>query len=179
MKKLYTSLFAFIFALSLGLTAYAKEAQDRDMNKKEGATKGGEMKSEQSAYKHVTKAGANTFRANDIIGAEVTNPQGKGLGKITELGIDPKTDRVKFAVIAHGGAVGVGEKDVAVPLNSLSMKKDENGKIKMFVLNTSEDRFSNSPTFDKESWPDKRKVEKSDDHSKTSKDKSHERDKSQ
>lgn len=159
MKKLFTFLFAFMFTLSLGLAAYAKETKTEEMNKENSKAKTEEMNKENS--KAMTRAEAFTFKANDIIGAKVENREGKSLGKITELGIDPKTDRVAFAVISHGGAVGVGGKDIAVPLKALSLRTDENGKIDMFVLNMSEDRFANAPSFDKNSWPDKRSAETS------------------
>ncbi len=173
MKKLFTFLFAFLFTLSLGLVAYAKDVKQEDMNKKdvkqedtykkEGATKTERMKSDQGMKegKFVTKAGAFTYKAKDIIGAKVENREEKTLGTIEDLGIDPKTNRVAFAIIAHGGAIGIGTKDIAVPLEALSLKSDDNGKIKMFVLNMSEDRFANAPSFDKNSWPDKRSAERS------------------
>ncbi len=163
MKKLFTFLFAFIFTLSLGLAAYAKEMKSEDTSKKEGVTKsedtsksGGMTSNETSKQgKFVTHAGTFTFKAKDIIGAKVEDPQGKSLGSISDLGVDPKTDRVAFAVIGHSG------KDIAVPLKALSLRTDEKGKIKMFVLNMSEDRFANAPKFDKNSWPDKRSTEES------------------
>ncbi len=174
MKRLFTFLFAFVFTLSLGLVAYAKEAKQEDMNKKnvkqedtykkEGATKTEGMSSDQGMKEgnFVTKAGAFTYRAKDIIGAKVENREEKSLGTIVDLGIDPKTDRVAFAIIGRGGVAGIGEKDIAVPLKALSLKADDNGKIQMFVLNMSEDRFANAPSFDKDSWPDKRAAERSD-----------------
>ncbi len=173
MKKLFTFLFAFVFTLSLGLVAYAKDVKQEDMNKKgvkqedtykkEGATKTEGMKSDQGMKegKFVTKAGAFTYKAKDIIGAKVENRQEKKLGTIEDLGIDPKTDRVAFAIIAQGGVAGIGTKDVAVPLKALSLKADEKGKIQMFVLNMSEDRFANAPSFDKDSWPDRQAAERS------------------
>ena len=41
------------------------------------------------------------------------------------------------------------------------MKTDEKGKIDMFVLDMSEDRFKNAPSFDKDSWPDIRSADES------------------
>lgn len=156
MKKLLIGFLALIFSMSLGLSAYAREAKDQGMSN----TKEQGMNANESG-KFVTKAGTFTYKANDIIGADVQNQDGKSLGTIKDLAVDPKTERVAFVVIGHGGAAGIGEKEVAVPFKSLSLRTDEKGKIKMFVLNMSEDRFSKAPTFDKDSWPDRRSAEKS------------------
>ncbi len=160
MNKLFSFLFAFIFTLSLGLAAYAKDVNVDVRSNKEGVKSDQGMKSEEGMKssegvkkegKFVTEAGNFTFKAKDIIGAKVEDRDGKSLGSISDLAIDPKTDRVAFAVI----------KDHAVPLKALSLRTDENGKIKMFVLNTTEDRFANAPKFNTDSWPDKRSAEKS------------------
>ncbi len=163
MKKLFTFLFAAVFTLSLGLVAYAKDVKQEDTYKKDAAAKTEGMKSDQGMKegKFVTSAGAFTYKARDILGAKVENREEKSLGTIEDLAIDPKTDRVAFAIIAHGGALGIGEKDIAVPLKALSLRADDKGKIQMFVLNMSEDRFANAPTFNKDSWPDKQAAERS------------------
>ncbi len=150
MKKLPVYPLAFIFALSLAFTAYAKEAKDEQSGK------------EKQSGEFITKADPSIFKANDIIGANVENLGGEALGKIVDLGIDPKTGRVAFVVIAHGGSIGIGEKDVALPLKALSTKKDKEGKIRIFVLNMTEEQLSKAPKFDKQSLTNKQANEKTD-----------------
>lgn len=153
MKKLLIALLGLFISMSLGLSgAYAAKAKDHSMNSMNTARESG---------KFMRQATGNEFKANDIIGAKVEGRDGKDIGTIENLAVDPKTDRVAFAVIGHGGVAGVGEKDFAVPLKSLSLRRDENGKIKMFVLNMSEDQIAKAPAFDNNSWPGMRSSEKS------------------
>jgi sporulation protein YlmC with PRC-barrel domain len=63
----------------------------------------------------------NEVYASKLIGTNVKNAQGENLGKIDELVIDPKDARIKAAVIAVGGVLGIGAKTVAVPWNKVTM----------------------------------------------------------
>ncbi len=157
MKRLYISLLVLVLSLGLGLGAYAKDVKSPGAMREEGKTPAATRED----GKFVHNAGDMTYKASDLIGAKVENPQGETLGKIDNLAIDPKTGRVAFAVLSEGGVAGVGSKYFAVPLRSLSLRTDDNGKVKMFVLNMSKDRLANAPSFDQNSWPDKKKTEES------------------
>jgi len=100
------------------------------------------------------------FKGSDIIGAKVENRQGENLGEISDLSVDPKTGRVDFAVVSHGGVLGIGDKYVAVPLNAFAVKTDKDGKFDRLVLNMSKDKLAKAPNFDKDRWPDRPEVEK-------------------
>jgi sporulation protein YlmC with PRC-barrel domain len=54
-------------------------------------------------------------RASNLIGMNVTNPAGEKLGSINDLVVDPKTGTIRYAALARGGFLGIGEKLVAVP----------------------------------------------------------------
>lgn len=82
--------------------------------------------------------------ASNIIGTTVKNLQGDTLGTITDLTIS--NDRVTFAVISHGGVIGVGEKLVLVPMSALSIADNKNAK-----LDISKDKFATAPNFEKSS----------------------------
>lgn len=62
-------------------------------------------------------------KASKLIGMKVENDQGERLGKIDDLIIDSNYN-VKFAVISHGGALGVAQKRIAVPMNELNCSPD-------------------------------------------------------
>lgn len=60
------------------------------------------------------------MKVSQLIGHEVRDPQGDRLGKVQDLVINishPSSPAV--AIIAYGGALGIGETRVAVPLNDL------------------------------------------------------------
>jgi sporulation protein YlmC with PRC-barrel domain len=87
--------------------------------------------------------------ATSIIGDSVENPQGEQLGKIDNLMINLGTGQVEYAVIEHGGLLGVGSKLFAIPFSELQV--DETKEI--FVLNRDKDYVKESPGFDSNHWP--------------------------
>lgn len=89
-------------------------------------------------------------KASDVIGKAVKNSQNEDVGNVEELIIDPDRDRVIFAVLSHGGVLGIGEKLFAVPWSCLtSMSTDH----KHFVFNVDKDWFKNAIGFEKKTWP--------------------------
>jgi sporulation protein YlmC with PRC-barrel domain len=65
-----------------------------------------------------------TWRASWIIDHSVLNGQGQELGEVDDL-IMRKNGRIKKAILAVGGFLGIGDKDVAVAFRSLRMEKGE------------------------------------------------------
>jgi len=59
-------------------------------------------------------------RASKIIGETVVNRQSENVGKIHELVIDAKNNRVAYAVLSFGGFLGMGNKLFAMPWGSLT-----------------------------------------------------------
>jgi sporulation protein YlmC with PRC-barrel domain len=103
----------------------------------------------------VNHEGANANRpvqrltATSIIGDSVENRKGEQLGKIDNLMIDLSTGRVDYAVIEHGGLLGVGSKLFAIPFEQLQV--DEVKEI--FILDRDKDYVKESPGFDSSHWP--------------------------
>lgn len=92
---------------------------------------------------------ATTQWASNLIGTTVKNLQGETLGKITDLTIS--NDRVTFAVISHGGVLGIGDKLIPVPMNALTITDNKNA-----TLDISKEKLAAAPNFEKnsEKWPD-------------------------
>jgi len=85
--------------------------------------------------------------ATNLIGATVSNLQGENLGKIIDLTIDQ--NRITFAVISHGGMLGVGEKLIPIPMSALSIKDE-----KTVLLDISKDKLLTAPSFVRSKRPD-------------------------
>ena len=65
-----------------------------------------------------------------------------------------ETGRIRYAAIAFGGFLGVGDKLFAVPFDALKVEQDPNLKARHFVLNIDKKTLENAPGFDKQEWLD-------------------------
>lgn len=65
-----------------------------------------------------SKAG---YRADQLIGADVVDPQGKGLGDVYDVVMNPQTGKITYLVLGRGGVFGVGENHIPVPWEAFRM----------------------------------------------------------
>ena len=61
--------------------------------------------------------------ASSIIGASVRS-QGKDIGKVDRLMLDPRDGRVRTVVVKMGGALGMGSKTASLPWESVKVGQD-------------------------------------------------------
>lgn len=87
------------------------------------------------------------WRSSKLVGASVYGPDNKSIGSIDDLIVDEK-GAIKAAVIGVGGFLGVGQKDVAVPFESLQIKRKQNSSsIEKITVTYTKDQLSNAPKF--------------------------------
>jgi len=78
----------------------------------------------------------------------VLNAQGQNLGKIEELVVG--TDgAVKYAILSHGGLLGIGDKLIPVPWKAVKQGKDE----KTLIVNITKETLEKAPNFNPKEWP--------------------------
>ncbi|MDP1678644.1 MAG: PRC-barrel domain-containing protein [Candidatus Nitrotoga sp.] len=63
--------------------------------------------------------------ANTLIGNDVYNRQEEDLGGIKQIMLDMENGKIAYAVLSHGGVLGVGEKLFAVPWGVLTLDTKE------------------------------------------------------
>lgn len=93
----------------------------------------------------VNRQAADQHLASKLIGTTVYGAAEENLGEINDLLID-RTGNVVAAVIGVGGFLGVGEKDVAVPFQSVEVSRKADGK-QHLVLRKTKDELKNAPEF--------------------------------
>ncbi len=166
MKKRSVFAVVFIFSLLLASGAFAAgydqpgtagdmSSGSADMQNSSSTRGAADMQSSESSAGGTGSAATSAAipkidRASKIIGMSVKNPQGENLGDIKDIALDENTGRIAYAVLAAGGALGVGEKYFAIPWKALSLNTTGDN----FVLNVDKDRLKNAPGFDKNNWPD-------------------------
>lgn len=91
-----------------------------------------------------------TLSTSTLTGTKVENIRGDKLGSIKDLMIDLQSGEVLYAVLSHGGFLGIGTDYFAVPMQAFKFSKDDSKTIK---LDVDDDVLDNAPGFDKDSWP--------------------------
>lgn len=59
-----------------------------------------------------------------LLGSAVRNAEGRDIGKVSRLMIDPRDGRVTTLVMGIGGTLGIGEKHMAVPFHAVKIGQD-------------------------------------------------------
>jgi sporulation protein YlmC with PRC-barrel domain len=86
--------------------------------------------------------------ASSIIGATVRS-QGKDIGKVDRLMLDPRDGRVRTVVVKIGGALGMGSKTASLPWESVKVGQD-GGKI---VVSAEQQLLDQAPSASPSSQP--------------------------
>ena len=92
---------------------------------------------------------SNSFTVTDWYKQSVYDPKDNKIGEITDVLVD-KSGRISSLIIAVGGFLGVGEKEVSVPFDSVRVTNKNNNKWYL-VMNATKDQLKNAsglPTKD-------------------------------
>jgi sporulation protein YlmC with PRC-barrel domain len=93
---------------------------------------------------------SGVLKGSDLIGMKVEGTDGKKLGTIKDLVIDPMEGDIDYAVLDYGGFLGVSDKYFAVPWDALQLSDDR----KKVLLDVTKKDLKQAPGFDKTQWPD-------------------------
>jgi sporulation protein YlmC with PRC-barrel domain len=131
MKRLASGLIAFAFVAALPGAGLAQSTStERGATERAGTERRADDRAKDRAKKDRAEW-SNTqglHETGDIIGTSVDGPDGKSLGKVDALLIDPKDGKISHAVVSLGGVLGVGAEKVVVPFSALKMTGHENGR---------------------------------------------------
>jgi sporulation protein YlmC with PRC-barrel domain len=83
--------------------------------------------------------------AGSVIGSPVRTPDGKDVGRVSALMIDPQNGRIATAVISVGGVLGVGGSTVGVPWSALRIGQDKQKLVVTMEQSTLEQAPAASP----------------------------------
>jgi hypothetical protein len=85
-----------------------------------------------------------------ILSDPVINAEGKELGNIKELMLNPESGQIDYAVLSFGGFLGIGDKFFAIPWDAIELFRHD----KSMRLNISKEKLESMKGFDKDHWPD-------------------------
>ena len=87
---------------------------------------------------YLTQQEADQVSANTYIGQSVYNANNESVGKVTDL-LMQKEGGIVAAVVGVGGFLGIGQKDVAVPIHNINVAQNaEDGTVKLTTTETAE-----------------------------------------
>ncbi|RPJ69786.1 MAG: PRC-barrel domain containing protein, partial [Alphaproteobacteria bacterium] len=89
------------------------------------------------------------LRASKIQGEKVVNRDNDTLGKIEDIMIDLQDGRIAYAVISHGGIIGIGSKHIPIPWQAFSLGARDHA----FVIDIPKDVLDKAEGLDKDKWP--------------------------
>ena len=82
---------------------------------------------------------------DDLIGRDVVNLRGNEVGEVEDVVVSRQDGKVLFAVISVGGFLGIGDKDIALPMDQLRVDKDR----VLLMSEQSERQLKTMPAYDK------------------------------
>ena len=95
---------------------------------------------------YLTEQSADQVSANSYIGQSVYNAENKSIGEVDDL-IMKKDGGLVAAVIGVGGFLGIAEKDVAVPMDKITVAQNpQDGSMKLTTTETA-DSLKAAPEF--------------------------------
>lgn len=112
----------------------------------------GQQSQPASAQTSSSQTAASTngnVRLSKLIGAKVRSNDGKDIGKLEDVLVDPQTGKPTFAILGQGGALGLGEKRHPVPWQGLQINSE-----KQVTLNMDQQKFSSAPTTSSADYSD-------------------------
>jgi sporulation protein YlmC with PRC-barrel domain len=108
----------------------------------------------QSAAKINQTIPANSATVTNWYKQSVYDPKDSKIGDIADVLVD-KSGRIDSLIVAVGGFLGAGEKDVSVPFDAVRVTSKDNNKWYL-VMNTTKDQMKDAPSFtydkDTTSW---------------------------
>jgi sporulation protein YlmC with PRC-barrel domain len=126
----------------LGVTrqAYATYAAELKSGKLPRSDAGGWRRQQIAGALPVSREGV-AYRSDELIGASVINGDDKSLGSVEDIVMSPRSGKIAFLVIRHGGVLGFGKKYSPVPWSDFKATSGAN----LLVLEVGKDQFDAAP----------------------------------
>ena len=90
---------------------------------------------------------ATAVLASQFMGQTVYSSANENVGEINDLVMNKELDNV-VAVIGVGGFLGIGEKDVAIPIDQITVVKEDGNNMRLTIAATKE-QLEAAPSFDR------------------------------
>jgi len=97
-----------------------------------------------------TSADASAIYASNVIGKAIYNGQDETIGDVNDL-IIGQSGRVEAVIVGVGGFLGLGEKDVKLAFDDLSMERRGQENNLRIISNMTKEQLEQAPRFERQS----------------------------
>lgn len=87
--------------------------------------------------------------ATELMGYEFVNPEGEDVGDVEGLMVNVEQQRIAYLGLSFGGFLGIGDKNIAVPLNRVSLNMEE----ETLLVEVTEEELEAAEGYNEEEWP--------------------------
>lgn len=128
-------------ALAFAIPLYAGDSpgMKSDSKQKTGYSQQQSEKTGYSQQQTDQMQSSQNITADELEGMEVVSQQGEEIGEIKKITIDSQSGEVQFVTVSQGGILGMGAKEIAVPLSAFEIRDDQ------AVLTVDQSKFENVP----------------------------------
>jgi sporulation protein YlmC with PRC-barrel domain len=90
---------------------------------------------------------ADAVLASQFMGQAVYTAANENIGEINDLIMNKELDNI-VAVVGVGGFLGIGERDVAIPISDIKVTKDTDNSLRL-TITASKEQLEALPAFDR------------------------------
>ena len=139
---------AAAFTVALAAPAFAQMNKPDPLSKPDAGTANAIPNNSAGTHENfVQNQHATDWRGSKLIGVVVYGPDNASIGDINDLLI-ANDGKIRAVVIGVGGFLGVGEKNVAIPLDALNIsRRPDSSSIDRVTVAYSKDDLKNAPKF--------------------------------
>ena len=99
------------------------------------------------------ETGGSLVRASQLMGMDIQNSQGEGVGEIEDLVID-SNGQIRYVAVTYGGFLGLGDKLFAVPFEAFQVRTEaDDADEYVLTLDVTQQKLEGAQGFDQDNWP--------------------------
>ena len=132
---------ASIIALAAATPAIAGDAATK--------TKSQQQQAQSTTQSSETTQSAATIRASDLMNVAIVNDKNETIGDVNDVVVD-QAGNIERVIVGVGGFLGMGERNVAIKFDKLSIGKKPDGALKITTPLTRKE-LEQMPTHQKQS----------------------------
>lgn len=122
------------------------QPQTMGQDQQQGMSPGQQAGSASTAGGTMPENALHGMRGNEIVGQNVYGANGEEIGEVDNVVIQRGSNGTPAVLVGVGGFLGIGERDVAISLDQLSMEQDR------LVTDMTRDQIAAMEAYDENNW---------------------------